>query len=86
MYDDAYGELIAQTYDALYARLRDPVGDVAFYRELAVETGGPVLELGCGTGRTLLPIARTGIQCVGLDASRAMLRVLRAKAPGGRRR
>ncbi len=80
MYEDTYDELIAQTYDAVYARLRDPVGDVAFYRELAVESGGPVLELGCGTGRTLLPIGRTGIECVGLDTSRAMLRVLRAKA------
>jgi len=40
-----------------------------------------VLELGCGTGRTLIPIARAGIECVGLDASPAMLRVLQAKAP-----
>jgi cyclopropane fatty-acyl-phospholipid synthase-like methyltransferase len=30
-----------------------------------------VLELGCGTGRTLLPIARDGINCVGVDASPA---------------
>ena len=80
-YADAYDELIAQTYDAVYTRLRDPSGDIAFYRDLAVESGGPVLELGCGTGRTLLPVARAGIACVGLDASPAMLRVLRTKSP-----
>lgn len=78
---DAYEELIARTYDAVYARLRDPSGDVAFYLALARETGGPILELGCGTGRILLPIARAGIACVGLDASPAMLRVFREKGP-----
>jgi SAM-dependent methyltransferase len=40
-----------------------------------------VLELGCGTGRTLIPIARAAIDCVGLDASPAMLRLLREKVP-----
>jgi SAM-dependent methyltransferase len=81
MYDDAYDDLIARTYDAVYERVRDPSGDRAFYLELARETGGPVLELGCGTGRTLIPIAEAGIDCMGLDASPAMLRVLREKAP-----
>jgi SAM-dependent methyltransferase len=81
VYQEAYDELIARTYDGVYAILRDPSGDVAFYLELVRETGGPVLELGCGTGRTLIPIARAGIECVGLDASPAMLRVLREKAP-----
>ena len=45
----------------------------------ARETGGPILELGCGAGRVLLPIAREGMDCVGLDASPAMLAALRAK-------
>jgi SAM-dependent methyltransferase len=40
-----------------------------------------VLELGCGTGRVLLPIAALGIACVGVDASPAMLAALRAKNP-----
>jgi SAM-dependent methyltransferase len=40
-----------------------------------------VLELGCGTGRVLLPIAARGIACVGLDASAEMLAVLREKDP-----
>ena len=61
--------------------MRNPSGDVAFYGELARASGGPVLELGCGTGRTLLPIAQAGIHCVGVDASPAMLAVLRQKSP-----
>jgi SAM-dependent methyltransferase len=81
VYQDVYDELIARTYDSVYAAVRDPSGDVAFYLQLACETGGPVLELGCGTGRTLIPIARAGIGCVGLDASPAMLGVFREKMP-----
>jgi SAM-dependent methyltransferase len=40
-----------------------------------------VLELGCGTGRALLPIARDGIACTGVDTSQAMLDALAAKDP-----
>src|SRR5689334_285697 len=76
-----YERLMADTYDAQYAILRDPSGDMAFYSGLAVQTGGPVLELGCGTGRVLLPIARSGIACTGVDPSEQMLRVLRGKQP-----
>ncbi len=78
---DPYQDLLAAHYDAVYAAIRDPSGDVGFYLDLARRTGGPVLELGCGTGRVLLPIAREGIACVGVDASPAMLAVLRGKKP-----
>jgi SAM-dependent methyltransferase len=78
---DDYNASIAENYDAEYAVIRDPSGDRAFYAELAREQGGPVLELGCGTGRVLLPIAHTGIACVGVDLSPTMLDVLRAKQP-----
>lgn len=74
-----YEAMIADTYDAQYADLRDGSGDAAFYAGLAEEIGGPVLELGCGTGRMLLPIAETGVPCVGVDPSAEMLRVFRAK-------
>lgn len=47
--------------------------DVEFYTELIRETKGPVLELGCGTGRVTLPAARTGKKIIGLDSSSAML-------------
>lgn len=81
MYAETYDRLIARSYDGAYAVIRDPSGDAAFYLALAKETGGPVLELGCGTGRTLLPIAKEGIECVGLDGSPEMLRIFRDKAP-----
>ncbi len=51
-------------------------GDVEFYLAMARETRGPVLELGCGNGRVLLPLARAGIQVTGMDLSRPMLGVL----------
>jgi ubiquinone/menaquinone biosynthesis C-methylase UbiE len=78
---DRYGAVTARHYDEAYARLRAPSGDAEFYLSLARESGGPVLELGCGTGRVLLPIARAGIACTGLDLSPNMLDALRAKRP-----
>jgi SAM-dependent methyltransferase len=68
--EDEYAS-IAELYDHV-APYRDRP-DVAFYVEAARESGGPVLELGCGTGRVLIPTARAGIEIVGLDASPHML-------------
>ena len=48
-------------------------GDVEFYVDEALAANGPVLELGCGTGRVLIPIARAGVTIHGLDGSAAML-------------
>ena len=68
---------------ALIADLYDQVGpyreraDVSFYVNAAKEAGSPVLELGCGTGRVLIPTARAGIDIVGLDASQSMLAICR---------
>ena len=53
--------------------------DIPFYVQLAKESGGPVLELGCGTGRVILPIAEAGIETVGLELSVAMLDIARQK-------
>ncbi len=47
--------------------------DVEFFVEMARESGGPVLEVGCGTGRVLIPTARAGIPILGIDSSRQML-------------
>ncbi|CAG0936193.1 Cypemycin N-terminal methyltransferase [Thermoflexales bacterium] len=49
--------------------------DVAFFVEAAQASGGPVLEIGCGTGRVLIPTARAGIAITGIDLSPHMLDV-----------
>jgi len=54
----------------------------AFYLDLARETGGPVLEIACGTGRVAIPIARAGYAVTGMDVAPAMLARARAKAHG----
>ncbi|HEY4016230.1 MAG TPA: class I SAM-dependent methyltransferase [Polyangiaceae bacterium] len=55
------------------------IEDVALYVDLARRAGGPVLEYGIGNGRIALPIARHGIDVVGVDLSAAMLADLRAR-------
>ena len=54
---------------------RQTVGrrDIAFWQRLAAPVRGPVLELGCGTGRVAVPVARTGATVVGVDRSASML-------------
>jgi ubiquinone/menaquinone biosynthesis C-methylase UbiE len=47
--------------------------DVPFWRRVASKAGGLVLELGCGTGRVSMPLARAGIDLVGVDRSAPML-------------
>ena len=69
----------ADVYDTIYSSVR---GDIAFYVDTAVEARGPVLELGCGTGRATIPIAEAGVDIVGLDLSDAMLAAARRKAEG----
>jgi len=71
-------------YDPI-ARLYDPwslsvVEDVTFYVEEALASGGPVVELGAGTGRITLPIAAAGIPVIGVDTSEGMLAVCREAA------
>jgi SAM-dependent methyltransferase len=71
-------------YDAI-AELYDPwsvsvVEDVAFYLDEARRTGGPVVDLGVGTGRIAIPIAADGIPVVGVDSSQGMLDVCARRA------
>jgi len=66
----------AAFYDYCFTGLE---GDVQFYVEEARQAESPVLEIGCGTGRILLPIAQAGVPIVGLDRSATMLTILRRK-------
>ena len=72
----AYDE-IARVYDPWSASV---VEDVPFYVEEAVRSGGPVLELGVGTGRIAVPVAAAGVEVVGVDLSAGMLEVARERA------
>src|SRR5262245_58026803 len=68
---------IADLYDHV-TPYRDRAG-IACFVDAAVQAGGPVLEVGCGTGRVLIPVARAGIDIVGLDVSGQMLGVCRQR-------
>jgi len=82
-YDPAdYGERIAGVYDDLHGGILDTDEAVACIAELSA--GGPVLELGIGTGRLAIPLTKRGIEVRGIDASEAMVGRLRTK-PGGDR-
>ncbi len=54
--------------------------DIAFYQRQARAAEGPVLELGCGSGRLTIPMGEAGAEVVGLDPEQAMLDAARAKA------
>jgi SAM-dependent methyltransferase len=75
---------VVSVYDPI-ARIYDPwsrtvIEDVPFYVEEAVRAGGPVVELGVGTGRIAVPTAAAGIQVIGVDSSAAMLEVCAERA------
>jgi SAM-dependent methyltransferase len=79
-YDPAgYGSVFAPVYDVMYPgddhveRLVEVIGEHA--------DGGPVLEMGVGTGRVAIPLAGRGLPVHGIDASPDMLESLQAKAP-----
>lgn len=63
-YADFYDWENAQTLDRR---------DVTFWQGMAERANGPILELGCGTGRVTIPVARTGARVIGVDRSTEML-------------
>ena len=87
-----YGDSMASVYDEyleavakgarrdVWGGTPDPAAEVAFLADLA--RGGRALELGIGTGRVALPLARCGVEVHGIEVSPAMVEALRAK-PGG---
>jgi SAM-dependent methyltransferase len=68
----------AEWYDIFYAAA-DP-GDAEFYHELCRASGGPILEIGIGTGRIALPLAQEGMEIVGIDLYEPMLKVAQQRA------
>ena len=76
----SYGDGMADVYDDWYAHISDVDATVATLTQLA--KSGRVLELGVGTGRLAAPLAATGVEVHGIDASEAMLRQIVDK-PGG---
>ncbi|MHB1000810.1 MAG: class I SAM-dependent methyltransferase [Armatimonadota bacterium] len=74
---DAYEEYdFARFYDWLYSDRED---DLVFYTSQAKQYGTPILEVACGTGRVAIPLARLGLEVVGIDLSMHMLEQARNK-------
>jgi SAM-dependent methyltransferase len=65
-------ERFAAYYDLEYAA---HTADLEFYEQFALQAGGPVLELGCGSGRVLRALVDTGLELTGIDTSPAMLAI-----------
>ncbi len=77
---EPYPDFVARFYDPVYAQVRDGV-DNDFYLARMAAAGGPVLEIGCGTGRLLREALRRGIDAWGIDVSLAMAERVPGTAP-----
>jgi SAM-dependent methyltransferase len=77
---EPYPDFVARFYDPVYARVRDGVDNEYYLRAMAA-AGGPVLEVGVGTGRLFAEARRRGIDAWGVDLSPAMIERCRAKLP-----
>ncbi|MEW5959142.1 MAG: class I SAM-dependent methyltransferase [Chloroflexota bacterium] len=69
-------DLIAKYYDFLHGQLEE---DLEMWEVLTHEVDGPILEVGCGTGRLLSPLAQAGQTLTGVDISATALSLARAK-------
>jgi SAM-dependent methyltransferase len=70
-------DAIAELYDDWS---RSVTEDIAFYVGEALAVGGPVVELGVGSGRIAVPVAEAGVRVIGVDSSHGMLAVCRRRA------
>lgn len=71
--------LNVETYDAFINESKQVEADLTFFQKIVDAQGGPVLELGSGTGRAAWALAKEGHQVVALDLSEAMVRVAKRK-------
>jgi len=81
---EPYPDFVARFYDPVYAQVRDGT-DNDFYLARMAAAGGPVLEIGAGTGRLLREALRRGIDAWGIDVSPAMVERCQAQLPAERR-
>jgi len=81
---EPYPEFVARFYDTVYAQVRDGV-DNEYYVSRMAAAGGPVLEIGSGTGRLLREALRRGVDAWGIDANPSMVERCRAQLPPGAR-
>ncbi|MBO62827.1 MAG: hypothetical protein CMG33_04805 [Candidatus Marinimicrobia bacterium] len=72
-----YTGLEAELYDLF--RGSDDFDEIGYYVDLALNAGGNCLDVGCGTGRVLIPIAQQGIKITGLDNSNVMIEECRKR-------
>jgi len=72
----SFYDTVARFYDAENA---DKTDDIDFYLELAEETDGSILDVGCGSGRVVLPLARAGHKVAGVDNNKPMLERAQAR-------
>ncbi|MCU6793020.1 class I SAM-dependent methyltransferase [Paenibacillus sp. WQ 127069] len=70
---------VARHYDVWFKDTYN-VMDYLFYKGYVIDNQGPALEVGCGTGRMLLPFVQDGLEVEGVDYSEDMLKVCRSKA------
>ena len=79
LYSDTLGTEIYDVQGPAIAPGTSHDGDLGYFRRLAAEHGGPILEIGCGTGRVAGALAADGFEVVGIDRSEAMLRLARER-------
>ncbi len=79
---ESYPDFVARFYDTVYAQVRDGV-DNEYYVSRMAAAGGPVLEIGSGTGRLLREALRRGVDAWGVDVNRSMVERCRAQLPPG---
>ena len=72
-----YTGLEAELYDLF--RGGDELDEVGLYVDAVMEKGGTCLDIGCGTGRVLVPLLQEGVEATGIDASPAMVAGCKAK-------
>lgn len=75
---DTY-EVLSRYYDMEFDAFES---DLDMYRQFAVNANGPVLEIGCGSGRVLAALVDLGLPLTGIDNSRSMLDIARSRLPG----